>query len=373
MLGKVILAGCVASLASAGAATALDRVTHDDWSIRCDDKTYCIAETSGEASTGEAFRLKVERTAGKDSKVFVTLRPKTTLETGMRARIEIESGQEENYGYFGVADRIYTGNEMTFTGASDRELIDKLRLGRTARIQIEFGGKAGTITYEASLKGITRALLRMDEEQGRVGRLDAIVARGGQPSGSEGASAAAPAADLPPPVMPSQDLASGGARGLVYSLDEIPESVRMIGARTLDCQLQETVPGFGARYFAQGDVEVWVIPCQMADLNVPWYMVTHIPFNPSLDELHEFETPPGFNQPNHSLVNNLSHDPATGQVTGTTYHSPNYDCGAFERHDHEAESGRYVLADYLEKSACDGVTGPPEGWPLSWTIDEMGN
>lgn len=60
-------------------------------------------------------------------------------------------------------------------------------------------------------------------------------------------------------------------------------------------------------------------------------------------------------------------------MTGTTYHSPNYDCGTFERHEVEAESGNYTLMEYLEKTDCDGITGPPEGWPLSWTIDEMGD
>lgn len=146
----------------------------------------------------------------------------------------------------------------------------------------------------------------------------------------------------------------------------------MMGYRTLDCQLEETVPAFGAQYYAEGDVETWVVPCQMADANVPYYMAIHIPFNPSLDEWKEFETPPGFNQPNHALVNNLFFDPDSGQVTGTTYYSPNYDCGTFERHEMEAESGNYTLIEYLEKSNCDGITGPAEGWPLSWTIDEMG-
>ncbi|MEM5585332.1 DUF1176 domain-containing protein [Roseibium sp. AS2] len=393
---RFILTLLVSALACGHAAAELGKTGFDDWAVSCNAKNYCIAETAGEASNGEAFRLKIERGAKAESQVYVTFDPATKLQTGLPARIEIESIEEENYGYFGTVSKVYKGNEMTFGGDADRDLMEKLRMGEVAAIQIEFGGATGTLTYRVSLSGITHALLRIDEEQGRIGRLDAIVAWGGLPAEQETRIAAAPQtaspakpqpaapavppapqqSDLPPPIMPSQDLNNSGidrgALGQVYAVSEIPDSIQMMGYRTLDCQLEETVPAFGAKYFAEGDVETWIVPCQMADANVPYYMAIHIPFDPSLDEWKEFETPPGFNQPNHALVNNLFYDPDTGNVTGTTYYSPNYDCGAFERHEVEAESGNYTLVEYLEKSGCDGVTGPPEGWPLNWTIDEMG-
>lgn len=387
---RLIISACFSICLIGPAATELARTGYADWSIRCDDKNYCIAETEGTSSNDEAFRLKVERGAKPGSDVFVTLRPTTKLDVGMQARIEIESLEEENYGYFGKATKIYTGNEMTFGGKADRDLIKKLRLGESARVQIDYGGSVGTLSFWVKLSGLTHTLLKMDEEQGRIGRLDAIVAWGGLPAdGSvavappatkttpapkESETAAAPpppANDLPPPVMPSQDRSSG-PRGLVYTVDELPETVQMMGYRTLNCKLAETLPAYGAQFFAEGDVETWIVPCQVADANVPYFMAVHIPFNPSLDEWKEFETPPDFNQPNHALVNNLFYDPDTGQVTGTTYYSSNLDCGAFERHEVMAESGDYELFEYLEKSDCDGIFGPPEGWPLSWTIDEMG-
>lgn len=391
MTKRLITLASLLLVAPGPAAAEFDRIDYGDWSVRCNEKNYCIAETGGSGSNGEPFRLKVERGAKPGAQVFVTLRPKTPLETGLRARIEIE-GDEDNVGFFGKAAKIYTGNEMTFGGDADRDLIENLRLGQEASVQIEYGGSIGTITYEVSLSGITHALLKIDEVQGRIGRQDAIVAWGGlPPEKATGVAAApasapapapaqaaqAPAEDLPPPIMPSQETNNSGldrgARGQVYAVNELPDEIQMMGSRTLDCQLAETVPAFGAQYYAEGDVETWVVPCQMADVNVPYYMATHVPFDPSLDEWKEFETPPGFNQPNHALVNNLFFDPDSGQVTGTTYSSPNYDCGTFERHEIDAESGNYTLIEYLEKSDCDGITGPPEGWPLSWTIDEMGD
>ncbi|WP_269580679.1 DUF1176 domain-containing protein [Roseibium sp. Sym1] len=399
---RFVLPLAVLGLASSQASAELTATDFGDWSVSCNAKNYCIAETDGDASNGEAFRLKIERGAKAESEVYVTFDPTTELSVGLPARIEIESLEEDNYGYFGKVSKVYKGNEMTFGGSADRDLMEKLRMGEDAAIQIEFGGATGTLTYEVSLKGITHALLKIDSEQGRIGRTDAIVAWGGLPADADAAIAApsvasapeaapppapapdtasdtastAPVDDLPPPIMPSQETNNSGIdrgpQGQVYELSEIPDEIQMMGFRALNCQLEETVPAFGAHYFAEGDVETWIVPCQMADANVPFYMATHIPFNPSLDEWKEFETPPGFNQPNHALVNNLFYDPSSGQVTGTTYFSPNYDCGAFERHEVEAESGNYVLIEYLEKSDCDGVTGPPEGWPLSWTIDEMG-
>ncbi|MFN3251356.1 DUF1176 domain-containing protein [Roseibium album] len=386
---RLFIAACFSICLAGPVSAELARTDYGDWSVRCDEKTYCIAETQGESSNDEAFKLKLERGAKPESDVFVTLRPTTKLDVGMRARIEIESLEEDNYGYFGKAAKIYTGNEMTFGGEADRDLIEKLRRGVSARVEIDYGGSIGTLIFRVRLSGLTHALLKMDEQQGRIGRLDAVVAWGGVPADS--ATAIAPAATMPPPapkepetaaappppndipapVMPSQD-ASSGPRGLVYTVEELPESVQMMGYRTLNCKLAETLPAYGAQYFAEGDVETWIVPCTAADANVPYFMAVHIPFNPSLDEWKEFETPPDFNQPNHALVNNLFYDPDTGQVTGTTYYSANLDCGAFERHEVMAESGDYELVEYLEKSSCDGVFGAPEGWPLSWTIDEMG-
>ncbi|MBG6202276.1 hypothetical protein IWQ48_003419 [Labrenzia sp. EL_13] len=386
---RLFIAACFSICLAGPVSAELARTDYGDWSVRCDEKTYCIAETQGESSNDEAFKLKLERGAKPGSHVFVTLRPTTKLDVGMRARIEIESLEEDNYGFFGKAAKIYTGNEMTFGGEADRDLIEKLRRGVSARVEIDYGGSIGTLIYRVRLSGLTHALLKMDEQQGRIGRLDAVVAWGGVPADS--ATAIAPAATMPPPapkepetaaapqppndvpapVMPSQD-ASSGPRGLVYTVEELPESVQMMGYRTLNCKLAETLPAYGAQYFAEGDVETWIVPCTAADANVPYFMAVHIPFNPSLDEWKEFETPPDFNQPNHALVNNLFYDPDTGQVTGTTYYSANLDCGAFERHEVMAESGDYELVEYLEKSSCDGVFGAPEGWPLSWTIDEMG-
>lgn len=386
---RLFIAACFSICLAGPVSAELARTDYGDWSVRCDEKTYCIAETQGESSNDEAFKLKLERGAKPGSDVFVTLRPTTKLDVGMRARIEIESLEEDNYGYFGKAAKIYTGNEMTFGGEADRDLIEKLRRGLSARVEIDYGGSIGTLIYRVRLSGLTHALLKMDEQQGRIGRLDAVVAWGGVPADSataiapadtmpppapkepETAAAPPPPNDVPAPVMPSQD-ASSGPRGLVYTVEELPESVQMMGFRTLNCKLAETLPAYGAQYFAEGDVETWIVPCTAADANVPYFMAVHIPFNPSLDEWKEFETPPDFNQPNHALVNNLFYDPDTGQVTGTTYYSANLDCGAFERHEVMAESGDYELVEYLEKSNCDGVFGAPEGWPLSWTIDEMG-
>lgn len=394
---SVLFTGLVTGLGAGHASAELARTSYADWEVYCNDKNYCIAETSTKGTNGEAFRLKIERGAKAGGEVYVTFRPKTALEVGTRARIEIE-GEEDNYGFFGLADKIYTGNEMTFGGAANRSLIENLRLGQKATVQIEFGGSTGSLSYPVSLKGLVHALLKMDEEQDRVGKLDAIIAWGGVPAGetidvavasppptseskapSDTASASATREETsassaePPPAQRAETGNTGnGASNLVYSLNEIPDSIQMMGYRVLDCQLDEAVPAFGAQYYAVGDVETWIVPCQMADANVPYYMATHIPFNPSLDEWQEFETPPDFNQPNHALVNNLHYDPDTEQVTGTTYFSPNYDCGTFERHEIEAESGKYTLIEYLEKSDCDGITGPPEGWPLKWTIDEMG-
>lgn len=368
------------------AKAELSKTSYGDWHISCKSTGYCIAETSGTGSNDEKFRLKIERSDDPNSTVYVSLDPTTPLQVGMKARIEIE-GEEEAYGFFGTASRIYDGNEMTFEGDADRLLIEKLRLGTNALIQIEFGNQ--TLTYWVSLYGVTEALLRMDQEQNRIGRLDAIVAWGGTLYNEEENTET----ELAPPVMPSQETSAQQASapsypenprreffnsqgdlvsGITFDLAEVPDRVQMHGYRVLDCVLDEAVPAAGAQYYPVGDVTMWVVPCVNADANFPYFVYWHVPVDPSADSTFDFETPPHFNQENHHLINNAVYDPLTDQMTGTTYYSSSYDCGSFERHEYDYETGRFVLAEFLQKSNCDGIEGPPEGWPLEWTIDEMG-
>ncbi len=391
MNSRLSLVASLLLLAGTTAATAeLARITYDDWSVSCNSDDYCIAVSSAQGSNGEKFRLKIERGVKAESQVFVTFDPQTPLELDLKARIEIE-GPEDNFGFFGRVEKVYDGNEMAFAGDADRQLLESLRLGRQATVQIEF--PTGTLSYRVSLTGITQALLKIDDHQGRIGRRDAIVAWGGlspdpqvlssseqkvSPSASTAdAAEAAPAQEQQQFVQHSEDdNASPEAAAdelMVYDLGRVPDEVQMIGYRMLDCALEDTVPAFGAQVHAIGDVEMWVVPCRMADANVPYYMTWHVPFDPSNNETLDFETPPDHNQPNHTLVNNLFYDPDADLVTGTTYYSPSYDCGAFERHEFDNDAGAYLLVEYLEKTDCDGVAGPAEGWPLSWTIDEMGN
>lgn len=398
-MNRTLLAAGLIALLTGPAAAELERTSYLDWSIFCKDDNYCIARTSGSGPDGEAFRMKVERGAKPGSTVYVSFGPETELKVGLRTRIEI-SGADANYGTFGEVDKVYSANEMAFAGPSDRELIDKLRFGDRANIQIEFGGAAGTRTYQVTLKGLTQALLKMDEEQGRIGRRDALVARGGvaadagdqittamgvpatsgtkttkAPPAPEPEADSAAAAEDTPARDPAAAAAAesepepefngwaGGEWGQTYEEQEVPDPIQRFAGRALGCELYDTVPAYGANYYVVGDVATWIVPCEMADTNVSLFMMTDVSFDPSLGVIYEFKNPQNDIREDSALVFNLDFDPERATVSGTTYYGPNWDCGMHERYKFNAGLGEFELVEILEKQNCDGQTTSPSEWP----------
>ncbi|GAA0775009.1 DUF1176 domain-containing protein [Roseibium denhamense] len=390
-----LVAGGLAGLC-APVQAELARTAYLDWTVRCTDENYCIAETPGTGDSDEAFRLKVERGAKPDSNVFVTFAPESALQTGMTARIEVW-GEEENYAYFGVADTVYKGNEMAFSGSPHRDLVEQLRLGSEARIQIEFGGAAGTQSYYVSLSGLTQAMLRIDEEQGRVGRGDAIVAWGGKPSdagpqpntssgvspsaereetkpeprqtadSADAAEAAAPrAAPAPAPAAdPVPAVFSGGDWNSTYEERDVPDAIQRFAGRALGCTLEETLPAYGAFALAFGDVEYWMVPCEMGDTNPSFFLMSHVYPDPDAGEIYNFKNPRNGIREDAALLFNMDFRADEDIVTGTTYYGPGYDCGMYEVYKFNRTTDVFDLIEIREKPKCDGQTAMPADWPRS--------
>ena len=340
-----------------------------DWSVTCSTRLYCVATVTGYSATGEAVRFKLERSNKPDARIFVTTNPDYALDLGMRVDIDV-LGLDEDYGVFGEVTKVYKGNEMTFAGAARRTLVQKLREGSRGRVTVEFGGTIGTVAYDVSLNGVTTALLVMDRAQDRIDRRDAAVAWGGHPAPEDEPAAAEKAS--PAPTVSNVALVQPESAYRVYDLGGLPDSVLKPGYDMFNCDLQNTLNGFGAEvYGSKTGPTAYIVPCQAGDVNVDYYvMLAHR--GATAANTYEFESPPDFNASMRTTLVNPMWDPATKTLTSTTYHSPNYDCGVYEIHQYSEEADFFELIEYREKSDCNGVTTPPEGFPLSWTIDEMG-
>lgn len=364
-----------------------------DWWVTCNDERYCIAETSGSSGADNEMTLKLERANQADGRIFVTVKPGIPLEIGMRVDIAVLG---PDYEAGGEVSKIYSGNEMAFAGPARRELIDKLRAGSKGQVFIKYGGDVGTVVYNVSLKGVTTALLKMDEVQQRLDRADAAVAWGGEPvdspslpkepegdevvgaDGHEDQSeenyATANAEADPAPSAGIADYSSDiGSGSRVYYVDELPDAVSMHGYRVFDCDMENMLQGYGAIVMGAGNGNVlYMVPCQPGDLNIEHYVAMTGPAHGNFANFYEFETPPDFNLPNEGIIINPEFDAENGILTSTRFDSHESDCGVFTKHAYVADGDFFELLEYREKVNCDGVFTSPETYDLVWTIDEMG-
>ena len=147
----------------------------------------------------------------------------------------------------------------------------------------------------------------------------------------------------------------------------------MPGYRTFGCDMETPMQAWGAVGLGMGNGhDIYLVPCQNGDVNAEHYVAIVGPKYGNHANTYEFEYPITFNQPNRSTIINPDFDPQSGILTSTTYHSPNYDCGIYEKHQYVADQDFFELLEYREKILCDGGNVLPENYELVWTIEELG-
>ncbi|MEM1375925.1 MAG: DUF1176 domain-containing protein [Pseudomonadota bacterium] len=340
-----------------------ENFTAFDWRASCDADLYCIARTDGASEFGEQMQMKIERSNKPAAPVFVSIRLPNAqpLSEGMQVSISVlESGFVEST----EIERVYSGNEMAFSGRADRSLIQELRIGSIALISVEFGGQVGTAEYSVSLTGVTSVLAEIDRTQGRNEREDAIILVGGErlerdePKGSAAPIAsAAERQPLYPPVTFADT---------VYDESDIPDRVLMTGYRVFNCDFPFVLEGYGAQVYGVTDfLELWIVPCNPADVNVDYYVSLH---SDADTEYYDFLEAP-FADNRFSLVTNPSWSNETRRLTTWTVYGPDSDCGNFATYEYFTEDDAFDLVRYQEKPDCDGQFTQGEDYPLVWSAE----
>ncbi len=375
----------LAWLGSAASARTLEPQTMRDWTVRCTDARYCIAETKGTSRQGDTMLFKLERSNKLDAKIFVTSAPEGKI-LSLKSHISV-SVTGHDFRFFGQVKKVYDGNEAAFIEKPTNESIQKLKLGRFAEVTIDFDG-ADKVKYDVSLQGVTSVLAMMDVVQGRLDREDAAVVIGGEaktvPSfydmqaasappkpaaGEKSEVAKDPESDI---VYPDEDQnqdtpneESGlGDPDLIYDASKLPDAVLMPGYRMLGCDLPSTVQAWGAQTInLEPGVFLYLVPCNNADVNVPYYAALEVAG--SIDTL-EFQVPASATGQPESLLTNPQWDKQTESLISTKYFSVNRDCGQYERHAFRGEESRFYLSEYRLKENCDGKVSSPETYPMEW-------
>jgi hypothetical protein len=179
---------CIAAALALNAGTAVAGAAHfsfQDWEVACDNTRRCEA-VGFQADDGEALpvALALARAAGPSGKVT--------------AKLIAGSGEPEKIGplifHAGRLTLRWLTNEAELTPDQTARLVAALPGMLEADVADVTDGKA---TWHLSLAGMKAALLKMDDLQGRVGTVTALVKPGPKP-----ASGVLPA--LPAPVLNRQ-------------------------------------------------------------------------------------------------------------------------------------------------------------------------
>ena len=91
-------------------ARTLEPQTMRDWSVRCSDTRYCVAQTSGVSAQGDKMLFKLERSINVDAGIFLTTAPevrKLSLESHIT--ISVAGG---DFSVSGPVGKVYDGKAI---------------------------------------------------------------------------------------------------------------------------------------------------------------------------------------------------------------------------------------------------------------------
>lgn len=375
-------------LATSLQARVLERQTMRDWNIRCTDERYCIAETQGVSEHGDQMVFKLERSIKPEARIYVTTAPKGR-NLSLKSHISV-SIVGHDFRFYGDVKQVYDGNEAAFVERSTNKSIQMLKSGRFAKVSVKFGDGGPDVSYDVSLQGVTSVLAMMDVVQGRMDREDAAVIVGGEaktlishydlsdgkappkPANSAdtdqvatASNSTANAAAAPQAEREASPEESGlGETDLVYEQGKLPDGVLMPGYRMLNCDLPSTIETFGAKVTnLEPGVFLYLVPCNHADVNVPYYAALDI--SGQIDTA-EFQVPAGDGTPTSLLINPHWEKDFEG-LSAYQFFSSDQDCGRFEKHRFDWQSEKFFLSEYRQKDNCDGGTQTPQEYPLQWS------
>lgn len=207
------------------AATALHRApapeeakTFGDWIVGCDNLGDCAAVSlADDRNELDSARLVIRWDGAR----------------GAQPRLELTPPGEAEGWYLSVDGKRVARGAATWSGQPGRRLIALMARGR----QLELNSQLGLEVQNASLSGLSAALLFMEDRQGRAGTTESILRPG---KGKAGPLRTVPApvkppprSSLPPPAIdPAPLYANDGCTEQSIKSD-LPQIVRLDAKSTL--------------------------------------------------------------------------------------------------------------------------------------------
>jgi len=355
-----------ASLSAVAHGPAQHSVARDfkNWSVVCDNANRCIAEGGNDDidDTRTSMIVRLTRDAGADA------RP--ALEIFASAPLDLRTARADNQPFDAVPAEWHavakTGDEDDVypfhIRTSDPTTVDAwLTMSHNAQ-RVSFGDPAAAQTPRVSLSGLNAALLLIDDTQGRIGTITALLRKGTRPASSVPAAPILPPAPVPAPRV--ADLTSAEQRPLVDAvLDKFGGNVKRCAADAGDEMSTRDRRKTASAIAISATDAIVSIPCQTGsaynhtDL---WYRVHRsAPYAPTPLDFGEHASagldPASF----ANQLTEASYDPAHAMLSSLDRVRGAGDCGSSASWVFDGR--RFVLNDVAMHGACNGLF--QDQWP----------
>jgi hypothetical protein len=327
----------LATPAIALAATPVQR-SFGDWTVTCDNGLRCVA-LGGEDDGGRV--LVLDRNAGADGAILIELRgADANLVDGTAVRYP-----EPQWMHEVIEENLFEVRSSTDLEAV-QAFIDAIRNG--SRLHAADDGEDKAI----SLRGLSAALLFIDEAQGRLGTPGALLRRGGKAETTVPAAPPLPVLRAAPATRPLSDadaprLAAGVRR---FHADALAKA---------ECD-EEQGPN-ADQAWALTDREALVyVGCWMGAYQGSGLLFRTDRDEPSKSARLLLPSVPG--EPAMEMLTSAEYDPATAQLHHYAKGRGLGDCGEIVSWVFDGRA--FVLAEYTSMQRCAGVD--VDAWPTLW-------
>jgi len=326
----------------AGSLAYTDKVVRD-WEAYCDDLLVCRVSTRLSGQT--VYSIELQRNPAANAPLVFSIMHQGKLEAGSSILLSVP-GELETFS-LKVGDGSGFDGVWRFEGVEiEASLIPAMRAGDSLRIIIETD--EGVASQTASLSGVSAVMLFTDEVQDRLGKTDALVAKGdseatGRQTLARGLESSA---DLPAAVLQ-------GWRDHPYDCTEE------------DRDLIASFSGYEIRADTDENVRLFIIPCGGPGAYNLIYAGFVFDGQSAKATSLSFPTMSEKGPTNMETIINAGWDEDTRRLSAFAKGRGLGDCGTASMWEWNNNGiwGAFVLVEERRKTECDMKD---DAWPLVW-------
>ena len=311
-----------------------ERRVFGDWTATCDNGRRCAAHSG----LGTGSWLMVRLDAGPEARPEILINMSAI--SGVAIRLVIDGQSQALIGP--------KGDAVTFSVPAADVPATLVRLAAAREINLV----APDFENRIPTAGASAALLWIDERQGRLGTVTALIRKGDRPA------ATVPAAPALPAVVAARVINQSGfgdeAQTLPAALEALPAVKACRAETSYNADISQAV--MSARLDAA--TELWAVPCFSGAYNIghDWYVTGPGGRNPHLATLASAD-----GKPSNGTVNG-GYSAATRTITAFSKGRGLGDCGVASTW---TWTGRaFVLSEESTMEDCEGM--PSDLWPTTW-------